>query len=137
MGIDDFNEEAQKPRGGRWVKLAAKGDFVKGELLDMEIINRTDPEGNVVLSRKTGNPRKVTRVRIQTELREDGDDDGVRIFDANESATDALYKAAPFIIGGTIAIQLTEEPPDKFSQASYTVAFKAAEPVVSASDLLG
>jgi hypothetical protein len=136
--LDEFNTEALKPRGGKWIKLSAVGDAVKGELLDIETVNRTDPEGNVVLSRKTGNPRKVIRVRIQTELRDDTEDTGERIFDANESAQDALRDAAkktPFQIGGTIAIKLVEAAPTAMSQAKYTAAFKAPVAAVAEADL--
>ena len=93
MTINDLNDDLAKPRGGKWVKLTEVGDKVTGVILDAEMVNRTDPEGNVVLNKKSGKPRRIARLRLQTD--DDSDDDGVRIFDANESAQDALRAIAP------------------------------------------
>ena len=126
MTFDDINDELSAPRGGRWVKLADKGDKVTGELLSIEMLNRTDPEGNLVLGKKSGKPRRIARVRIQTD--DTSDDDGVRIFDANEAAQEALRdciaKDGRLQPGGTITIAVTAAPRDKWSQATYGARFK-------------
>ena len=141
MSFDDFNDLMSQPRGGRWVKLSEPGDKLIGELVSIEMLNRTDPEGNVVLGKKSGKPRRIARIRIQTD--DTDDDDGVRIFDANESAQDALRdciaKDGRLEPGGTLAIAVAAAPKDKWSQATYTAKFKpskAKPKPIAADDLL-
>lgn len=126
MSIDEFNEQASRT-GGKWVKLKTVGDEIKGTLTAAEIVDRTDLDGSPILSRKSGKPRKVWRLTIQTDQREDGDDDGVRIFDANESAQSAIRPLLPLQPGGTILVRLTETAADSFSQATYQAGYKAPE----------
>lgn len=127
MSFDELNALLATPRGGRWVKLRDAGDKIVGELLDVEMINRTDPSGEIVLGKKSGKPRRVARIRIQIDP-ESPDDDGVRIFDANESAQTALQECVrrdgALAAGGTIAIAVTESPKDSYSQATYAAKFK-------------
>lgn len=130
MSIDELNEELSKPVGGRWVKLKEVGDKVVGTLLDAEMRDRTDPDGNVVLGKKSGKPRRICRLRIQTDERLDSDDDGIRVFDANEAGITALRDIAPLEIGSLVAIQVTEAAPDPYSQATYKASAKAAPRVV-------
>lgn len=141
MSFDDFNDLMSQPRGGRWIKLAEVGDKLTGELISIEMVNRTDPEGNLVLGKKSGKPRRIARIRIQTT--DTDDDDGIRIFDANESAQDALRdcinRDGRLEPGGTLAIAVSAAPRDKWSQATYTAKFKAGKPkakTVTADDLL-
>ena len=142
MSLDDINALAQQPRGGRWIKLRNAGDKITGELLSIEEMNRTDPSGEIVLSRKN-NPRKIWRVRIQTEQNDDVDDDGIRIFDANEAAQQAIKECirrdGALTVGGTIAIAVTADPPSAMSQATYVAKFKAGKPkpaAVNVDDLI-
>lgn len=123
MPIDDFNTWIDQPRGGRWIKLTNPGDILKGELVDIDLINRTTPDGEIVLGKKSGKPRKVARVTVRVTP-EDADDDGIRIFDANEAAQAALRTAGRLEQGGTIAITIDQAAPDKFSQATYRCQFK-------------
>lgn len=131
MSIDALNSEITKPRGGKWVKLTEVGDKIVGTLIDAEIVERRDLDGNVVLGKKSGKPRTVARLRIQTDTRDDADDDGVRILDGNESVKDALREIAPLEIGSLIAVQVTAAAPDKWSQATYKATQKAAPKTVS------
>jgi len=131
MTISDLNDELSKPVGGQWVKLKEVGDKVVGTLLDAEMRDRTDPDGNVVLGKKSGKPRRICRLRIQTEERVDGDDDGLRIFDANEAGINALRAIAPLEIGSLIAIQVTAAAPDMYSQATYKATSKPAPKTVA------
>ncbi len=87
--------EAAARTGGQWVKLDEEGASVTGYIISSEMTPRTDPEGNVVLARKSGNPRQVLRMRLATDLRDPDveNDDGVRIFDANESAQREIIRA--------------------------------------------
>ena len=130
MSIDALNDEITKPRGGKWVKLTDVGDKVVGTLIDAEIVERRDLDGAVVLGKKSGKPRTVARLRIQTDERLDGDDDGLRILDGNESVKDALRQIAPLEIGSLIAVQVTAAAPDKWSQATYRATSKPAPKVV-------
>lgn len=123
MAINDFNDWADTPRGGRWVKLVNPGDILKGELVDIDLINRTTPDGEVVLGKKSGKPRKVARVTVRVQP-EDDTDDGIRIFDANEAAQTALRSVGRLEAGGIIAIAIDQPAADKFSQATYRCQFK-------------
>ena len=142
MSLDQINEELAKPRGGKWAKLLNPGDRVVGILIDGEKVNRTDPEGNVVVGKKSGEPRKVFRLWLQTDERADGDDDGVRIFDANESAQRALAEIQPLQPGWQLALAVTAAAPSKFEQCTYKAQQKkvvevAAAPTASAEDIFG
>jgi hypothetical protein len=138
MSLDELNAELAKPRGGKWAKLSEVGDRLVGTILDGETVNRTDPEGNVVLGKKSGKPRRVYRLRLQTDLRDDPEDDGVRIFDANESAQDALRACAPLQIGAQLAIAIVGAPADKWSQATYKAQQKTvAEPLPTEDPFAG
>lgn len=133
MSFDEFNAMLSAPRGGRWVKLRDTGDKITGTLLDVEMINRTTPDGEVVLGKKSGKPRRVARIRIQTDQTDGPDDDGIRIFDANEAAQSALadcvQRDGQLAAGGTIAIAVTHPPRDAYSQATYAAKFKPGKPV--------
>lgn len=133
MSIDNsVYEDLERPRGGQWVKLKAKGDTFEGTLVSIEVRDRTDPEGNVVLSRKTQKPRRIYRVTVQ--IMPDGpDDEGYRIFDGNESAQTAIqaaYKAVGTreLIGGNFKIQITAEAPSEYTQATYRAKFDPPAP---------
>ena len=134
MSIADLNNELTKPVGGKWVKLKEVGDKVVGTLIDAEMRDRTDPDGNVVLGKKSGKPRRICRLRIQTDERNDADDDGIRIWDANEAGINALRAVAPLEIGSMIAVQVTQAAPDSFSQATYKATAKAAPKKVDLDD---
>lgn len=134
MSLSELNAELTKPVGGRWVKLKEVGDKVVGTLLDAELRDRTTPDGDVVLGVKSGKPRRICRLRIQTDLRDDADDDGVRVWDANESGITALRDIAPLEIGSMIAVQVTAAAPDKYSQATYKASAKPAPKTVAIDD---
>lgn len=140
MAFDDFKKAADS-RGGTWVKLTEVGDSFVGELVDIEVRDRRDMDGNPVLGKKSGQVRKEYKVvfRVPTSQREDADDDGIRNFAANESAQRAIdeaYKACgkdAQLDGARIAVQLVEAAADKFSQAGYTAQIKPAEKKVAAA----
>jgi len=144
MAFEKFKETAEA-RGGKWTKLTDVGDTLVGELIDIEIRERRDMDGIVVLGKKSGQPRIEYKViyRIPLDHREDSDDDGVRNFAANESAQRAIdeaYKACgkgADLAGAKIAIQLIEPAADKFSQAGYTAQIKpqAKKPAAALDDL--
>lgn len=135
MSMQDFYNDVERPRGGRWVKLTHKGDRLDGKLVSIEVKPRTDPEGNVVLARKSQQPRKIYRVIVEVPdgQREGQDDNGVRIWDANEAGQNAVqdaYKAAGTkeLIGGRFAVAVTAEAEDSYSQAQFKAQFEPPAP---------
>lgn len=126
-------DEALARTGGRWMKIETVGDQLVGTLVHIDLDkNRTDPDGNVILSKKTGQPRKVFGLLVQTDLREDGDDDGKRRYDANEAAQWAILDAfkawrkenpSGDVTGCEFYLRATEPAKDKFSQMSYKAKF--------------
>lgn len=135
MTMQDFYEDVERPRGGTWVKLANKGDRLDGTLRDISVRDRTDPEGNPVLGRKSGKARKIYRVvvEIPDDQRHGPDDDGLRNWDANEAGQQAIrdaYKAVGTkeLIGGRFAVAVTQEAPNSMSQAAYRVKFEPPAP---------
>lgn len=123
--FDDLNKAAATS-GGRFIKVNRKEHGVlKGIVLDIERRDRTY-EGQVVLNRKTGKPRDSYVITLLTELRdpEIDDDDGVRMFDANESAWRAISTAvreakATAEVGDTLTLKVENDPPSSNSQADY------------------
>lgn len=140
MPFEQFKQAAEA-RGGRWVKLIDVGDVFKGELIDIEVRDKRDMDGNTVLSKKTGQPRQEYKVtfRLPAGQRDDADDDGIRHFAANESAQRAIDEAykkngkGVNLEGAQIAVQLVEAAADKFSQAGYTAQIKPAAKKVAAA----
>jgi hypothetical protein len=140
MAFDKFKELADA-RGGKWVKLTDVGDSLVGELIDIDVREKRDMDGNVVLSKKSGQPRSEYKVtfRLAADQRLDADDDGIRHFAANESAQRAIDEAykqcgkGTDLDGARIAIQLVEAPADKFSQAGYTAQIKPKAKKVAAA----
>jgi len=128
MAFDDFYSDAQN-RGGTWVKVKEAGEKVVGTIVDIEIRDRRDMEGVVVVGKKSGKPRKEYVVTFEVDDRDNDDDDGTRKMSLNESGQTAFiaaYKAAGGgdIAGARFAFQCTATAPDKFSQASYACSIK-------------
>lgn len=122
--LDELNRDAAG--AGRFVKLnRVEHGTLKGIVVDVETRDRTY-EGKVVLSQKTGKPRKSRVFTLITDLRdpEIDDDKGVRRFDANEGAYFAVLdaiKAAKVTaeVGDTVEIEVTADPPRDNQQAEY------------------
>lgn len=127
MSMDTFNEQATRPVGGRWAKLDDVGAVLKGVIISAEITERRDRNGVVVNGSKSGKPRKVWRLTVQTDERLDEDDDGIRQFDANESAQEALRPLLPFKEGGQIALKVTKKY-TQTEQGTYVAQYKAPDP---------
>jgi hypothetical protein len=141
---NDFIAELDRPVGGRWVKTAdfsTKGQRIGGTLHNIEVRPRTDPEGNIVVGRKSGQPRKIFRVTFEVpkETRDGEDDDGLRIWDANEAGQTAIRSAyqqagTKELIGGKFSARIVADAPDSFSQATYQAKFEAAPKTVELPD---
>lgn len=142
--LDTINDKIAST-GGSWVKLKSKADgTVEGEILDVEERERTDPEGNVVLSRKTGKPRIewVVTLRVPETDRDPSnpDDDGTRKLALNESGrfafTDAVKAAGTKVeVGGTLKFGVKEDRESEYKQptyqARYTPPAKQVDPAVN------
>lgn len=142
---NDFIQDLNRPRGGQWVTkdggFSKTGDKIGGTLVSIDFLDRTDPEGNVVLGRKSGKARKIYRVRFEVpaDQRVDADDDGLRIWDANEAGQtavrDAVKKAGTNeLIGGKFRARVKAQAPDSFSQAIYEAEFEPAPKKVDLPD---
>lgn len=143
MSMQDFYNDVERPRGGRWVKLKNKGDRLDGTLVSIEVRDRTDPKGNLVLARKSGQPRKIYRVTVEVpaEQREDTDDNGIRIWDANEAGQNAIRDAyadagTKELIGGRFAVRVDAEAEDEYSQATFKAKFDPPAAKVELDDEL-
>lgn len=133
MAFDQINQSIDQ-MGGTWVKLLAAGDTLTGELIDMEMRDRTDPEGMPVYKRGTQTPRRIIRVTFR-------DADGeTRLFDANESAqralADAKKKSGPYAPGGRISIKITAEG-GSMEQATYAAKWEPAAPMADINEAFG
>ncbi len=124
--LNELNEDVARSGGG-WVKLnRVEHGTLKGIVVEVETRDRTY-EGEVVLSRKTGKPRKSRVFTLITDMRDDSieDDRGLRKFDANEGAyfaiLDALKEAkATAEVGDTLEIKAIKDPPKENQQADYS-----------------
>jgi hypothetical protein len=142
--MNDFYEDVERPVGGRWVKrddFSTKGQRIDGTLRGIEVRPRTDPEGNVVVGRKSGQPRKIYRVTFEVPAgqRDGSEDDGLRIWDANEAGQTAIRTAYQHagtkeLIGGKFSARIVADAPDSFSQATYQAKFEAAPKTVELPD---
>lgn len=93
MTQDAVNAALMGGGGGRAAKFAAHGDTVVGVIKTMEMRQRTDFETNRPMTWDDGHPRMQIVLGLQTEEREDSDDDGLR----------SLYLPIPSQIQGVVA----------------------------------
>lgn len=127
--LDQLNDEIAS-FGGEWVKLNRKEHgALEGEIVDVEVRDKSF-EGQVVLSRKSGLPRKewVVTLRIAEGERDGDDDDGIRKISLNESGQRAFAAAvkaskAKVEAGGTLKIAVREDPATDREQADYIARY--------------
>lgn len=121
------------------------GDTVKGEVVSAEARQQTDYATGDLKTWKDGKPMMEVVVTLQTDLRNDGDDDGQRrIFVRGQMTTalrDALKAAnARLEPGGTLAVQFTGTKPSEtrgFQPAKQFVAQYVPGAPAAVNDLLG
>lgn len=125
--MDALNDEIASS-GGSWVKLISSDDApVEGTIIEFEKRDRRTPQGEVVLSKKTGKPRIEWVFTLQTDRRDDDDDDGIRKLSCNESLrftiADAIRDAGkPAEVGGTLKVGFVSRD-DEYSQAVYQAKY--------------
>ena len=94
--------------GGRAAKFERVGDDTKGIILAVEVRPQTKMGTGEVLTFEDGTPRKQLVITLQTEEREDEDDDGVRKLYAKAEMTKAIRRVAPSLaIGAKLAVRYT------------------------------
>ena len=142
--------------GGKAFRFENIGDTVEGSITDVVVSQQTDLETNAPLTWPDGSPRKQLVISLQTSLKEDDNDDGIRRcfakggrFEAQEGTgtsmkdaiADAVRKAGARSLdeGGILKIGHTGLAkrtnrgfsPAKLYRATYTAPTKS----VAASDL--
>jgi len=145
MSLDDIINESLNS-GGKWAKLATKGDKIAGELVSIDKRQRRTPEGDIVVGKKSGEPRTewVITVRVPADQHEDADDDGLRKYGANEGAQRAVkeaikragIKSADELVGCQFALAVAKEAEGKFEQHDYVAQVKPGTPKPKA-DVIG
>lgn len=80
--------------GGRSAKFKQIGDEISGFIQDQEVRNQTNPRTREIEYWKDGSPKKQLVVTLQTEQREDAEDDGLRkLYIKGKNLTDAVRDA--------------------------------------------
>jgi hypothetical protein len=123
--------------GGKSARFENPGDTIKGVIAaPPELRQQTDIATGVPKTWDNGDPVYQLVVQLQTDLREDADDDGLRNLyvsggfkraSLQKAVADAVRasKAKGLEVGGTLAVRFTgEEPPAKkgFSPAKLYAA---------------
>lgn len=131
--LDDLKHEIDSSRG-RWVKLADKGDTIEGTVLAFEIRPMTF-EGAPVLSRRSGEQRKEWLFTLQTNMRDDDDDDGIRKVPLKEAAQRAVRdaiteaKVAAPKAGDRLKIAVIADRETPTSQPSFRAKWTIGDPI--------
>lgn len=142
--------------GGKSFKFENLGDTVKGEVISAEVRQQTSMDGEL-LTWQDGSPRKQLVIGLQTDERDNDDDDGVRMIYAKggkydigkgegQSMRDAIAAAVKvegesrLEVGDELAVSYTGSsvPKRGYSPAKlYIAAFRKAKAGVAATDLFG
>ena len=64
--------------GGKAAKFDQIGDSVEGKITDVQVSQQTSMDDNMPLVWPDGQPRMQLVITLQTQLKDDADDDGVR-----------------------------------------------------------
>lgn len=123
--------------GGKTAKFENPGDTIKGTIAaPPELRQQTDIGTGAPATWDNGDPKMQLVVQLQTDLRDDAEDDGIRNLyvsggfkraSLQKAVADAVRtaKAKGLEVGGTLAVRFTgEEPPSKkgFSPAKLYAA---------------
>lgn len=142
--------------GGKAFKFDEIGDTVEGRIEDVKVAQQTSMETNEPLTWSDGRPRNQLVVTLRTELRDDNDDDGIRMLYAKggnyevasgtgtsmkDAISDALRKAQSKTIdeGGWLKVGYTGEGKKTnrgFSAPKlYRAQYEPPKATVAADDL--
>ena len=139
MAVEDINQQIASI-GGKWVNLRRKTDgALEGIILDVQQREKTF-EGQVIVSRKTGQPRIEWVFTLQTDTHDDNDN-GIRKFGAVESAQRAIAEAVKetplkkLEEGGKLKIAVVQDPATDRDQAGYRARYEP--PAARVADIFG
>lgn len=100
--------------GAKSAKFDAEGDKVVGTILDMQVKQQTDIKDGTPLVWPDGNPKMQLVVTLQTDARDDDDDDGQRTLyikgQMQRAVQDAVRKAGArgLAEGGRLGVKFVE-----------------------------
>ena len=128
--------------GGRSAKFEAEGDVAVGYITHYEMRQQTDIKTGAPKTWDDGNPMMQLVVTIDTETREDEDDDGVRTVyikgQMQKAVSDAIRKAGEhgLGIGGKLGIKYvsTAAPKQRGFNGAKQYSAKYEPPTVGVDD---
>ena len=132
---------------GRSAQFENIGDAVRGTIVAAEQRQQTDYHTKLPKTWDDGTPAMQVVITIQTELREDGQDDGKRLLYIKGSKKSPTSTAGAIIValkaagvttiaeGGTIAMQWIAGAGKSGDPRQWKIAYKAPDPV-AVGDLL-
>lgn len=126
--LDEINRRLDSS-GARWINLRTKTDpHLDGTIIDAEPREKTF-DGIPIMNRKTGQPRIEHVYTLQTALKEDADDNGIRKWAANESAQRAIADAKRAAgknleIGGRLKIAVIVDPATERDQPTFKAKYE-------------
>lgn len=130
--------------GGRTAKFHEVGAKVSGYVQTTEVRQQTDFDTNAPLFWDDGKPRMELVITIETDERDDDDDDGIRKLyvkgQMQQAIADAVRKAGQrgLAIGGRLAVKFNdEEPPTKKGRSPkklYVARYEAPVQPVEVDD---
>lgn len=125
--------------GGKSAKFEHPGDAIVGRVVSMKVVQQTDFKTKEPMFWKDGSPRNQLAIGLQTTIRDDADDDGVRMIYARFKLQDAIREACETArtkleIGGELMVAYTgreanysgDGEPPKLYTATYTPAAAVA-----------
>jgi len=157
MSTQDVNDFL-KSQGSKAFSFEAIGDAVEGEITAMDLRQQTDVQTGEPMIFKSGAPRMVMVVTLQTTLQDDESDDGARTVwcrggnyvAAKGSGTSSLTAvkealrragATDIELGGWLRMEWTGEAKQEnrgFNPAKlYTAQYKAARQAISLDEMGG
>lgn len=124
--------------GAKSAKFDEEGDKVVGTILDMQVKQQTDIKDGTPLVWPDGNPKMQLVVTLQTDARDDDDDDGQRTLyvkgQMQRAVQDAVRKAGArgLAEGGRLGVQFvdTAEPKQRGFNGAKQYAAKYEAPQV-------
>ncbi len=101
--------------GSKTFPFDTVGDEVTGRILSIEQRQQTDMQSGEPAIWKDGKPKMMFTISLQTKIREDEDDDGVRTINVRWKSQEAVQKAVKMAgakkpeIGGILTMKFTGE----------------------------